>query len=48
MKQSSKHQRKKKKIRNSITIEIPLDEIEIKLWLSVAKLSDAKLSDGHL
>lgn len=31
MKQSSMHQRKKKKIRNSITIEIPLDEIEIKL-----------------
>ena len=32
MKQSSKHQRKKKKkLRKSITIEIPLDEIEIKL-----------------
>ena len=53
MKQSSKRQRKKK-LRNGITIdreldrEISLDETEIKPWLSVAKLSDVKLSDEHL
>ena len=43
-----------KKLRNGITIdreldrEISLDETEIKPWLSVAKLSDVKLSDEHL